>query len=418
MKCPYCNSELPDNSRFCDKCGQEISTENSGSLNSNNYWEDYQSKTSKADSEYQALVQKENDKLRSKRKMVIAAIVAIVLVVAMIVVVNIIRKNDMKSIISDAEALAANQNYQGAYELVSDGLKNYPKSEDMQEKADEYGEAWISATISEADLIAQSGDYESALDLVQTRLVTFPESDKLEQKVQDYTAELNKRICKTYSGTYSAGNTRGFDLEIISCDYKGHINAIFSFYGIDGSDMLFGSYKMEGDILNSFDDGSVEASLVGTEWIEQPGSFYMIDFNISINADQTLLTADDYEISGKVVDPVDYSPLVKTYSGTYKPGWGVTGLDLTILSCNSNGHIKAEFSFYKTSQNSSAKTGKFSMIGRIAETYSDGSVKIDLVGDEWIDSPGGMVMMIDFSIIINAQRDASYSDDYEINLAG
>lgn len=417
MKCPYCRSELPDNSRFCDKCGQEISSQNSGSQNSQNYWEDYQSKTSKADNEYQAIVQKENDKLRSKRKMVIAAIVAIVLVVALIVVVNIIRENDMKSIISEAEALAANQDYEAAFELVNDGLVTYPKSEAMQEKVDEYGEAWISVIISEADSLAADGDYESALDMVNTHLITFPESEKLQKKVQDYTGELNKRICKTYSGTYSAGNTRGFDLEIISCDYKGHINAVFSFYSIDDSDMLFGSYKMEGDILNSFDDGSVEASLVGTEWIEQPGSFYMIDFNISINADQTLLTADDYEVSGKVVDPVDYSPLVKTYSGTYRPNWGVMGLDLTILSCNDNGHIRATFSFYKTSQSSNGKTGKFAMIGRIAETYPDGSVKIDLIGDEWIDNPGGAVM-IDFSIIINAQRDAAYSDDYEIKLAG
>lgn len=418
MKCPYCSSELPDNSKFCDKCGQEIFTQNSSSQSSQNYWEDYQSKARKADNEYLAIIQKANNELKSKRKKVIVAIVAIIFIVAMIVSVNIIRENGRQSIISKAETLAANQNYQEAYDLVNDGLNNYPNSKAIQEKVVEYGEAWISDTISKANIIAQNGNYEKALELVQARLTTFPESDKLEKKVQEYTVELNKRICKTYSGTYYAGNTRGFDLEIISCDYNGHISAVFSFYDIDDSDMLFGSYKMEGDILNSFDDGSVEASLIGTEWVEQPRNFYMIDFNISINGNQTLLTADNYEISGKAVDPIDYSSLVKTYSGTYKPDWGVTGLDLTILSCNNNGHIKAEFSFYNTPQNSNAKTGKFSMIGRISETHSDGSVKIDLIGDEWINRPSGNVIMLDFSIIINTQRDTVYSDDYEIKLVG
>ena len=324
----------------------------------------------------------------------------------------------MNSILSDAAELAAEQDYQSAYELVSDGLKNYPKSESMQEKVEEYGKAWISATIAESKVLANSGDYEGALDLVENRLATFPESTDLKQRVMVYTAELNKRFCNTYSGTYSAGNTRGFDLEITSCDYEGNINAVFSFYSIDDSNMLFGSYKMEGNILKSFEDGSMEAALTGTEWINKPGSFSMINFNIKISADKTRLDSDDYEINGTIVEPVDYSPLVKTYSGTYKPGWGVTGLDLTILSCDDNGHVKAEFSFYKTSQNSSARTGKFSLIGRIAETYPDGSVRVDLVGDEWINSPGGMVMMIDFSIIINDERNAAYSDDYEIKLAG
>lgn len=418
MKCSYCNSELPENSRFCDNCGQEVSTQINRSGDSNTYWDDYQAKATKADKEYQVLVQQENDKLKGKRKKIIAAVISVVLIIASIVCIKVFREKKMESIIYEAEALAASDNYESAYKLVHSSLDTYPNSKVMQQKVEEYAEGWISSTLLDAGLLAKGGDYEGALDMINTRLSTFPDSEELQEKANVYKGELNKQFCKTYSGTYDAGVERGFDLEIISCDYNGHIDAIFSFYSIDESEKLFGSYRMEGDIVSTLNDGSIVASLAGTGWINQPGSYYMIDFEIAIDADKKQLTSEDYEIRGVAVDPIDYSDIVKTFSGTYKPSWGVTGLDIIIRSCDDTGHITAEFSFYPTNQNSSAKKGRYSMIGRVAQTYSDGSLRVDLVSNEWIESPGGMVMMLDVSIIINAERNEAYSDDYQIKLAG
>lgn len=58
------------------------------------------------------------------------------------------------------------------------------------------------------------------------------------------------------------------------------------------------------------------------------------------------------------------------------------------------------------------------MIGRVAQTYTDGSLRADFISNEWIESPGGMVMMLDVSVIINAELNEAYSDVYQIKLAG
>ena len=100
MRCPYCKTELPENSKFCDNCGQEITALDTGSQHSNNYWEDYQSKAAKADSDYQALVRQENDKLREKRKRILAAIICVVIVAASIISIKVFREKKMESLLN------------------------------------------------------------------------------------------------------------------------------------------------------------------------------------------------------------------------------------------------------------------------------------------------------------------------------
>ena len=232
----------------------------------------------------------------------------------------------------------------------------------------------------------------------------------------------NESIVKTYTGTYSEGSLQslhGFDLEILSYDENGHVEAVFSFYNADGTKDLFGSYKMEGEMVLKV-NGSVSIQLTGTEWIEQPLGYHMLsDMEVAINADRTILSSEKYELYGVEKDAnglYDVSDIAKTYSGTYTTNWGVTGMDLTITSCDvNNGYVQAESYFYPGEESSKAKTGRFTMIGRVVYVYPDGSVKLALMGDEWIEEPDGAVML-NFNLTINKDRTEATSDRYQMNL--
>lgn len=75
------------------------------------------------------------------------------------------------SIISEAETLASEEDYEGALAKVQAGLVTYPKSADLQNKADEYTEALNAQvkakTLDEAKTLADSGDYVGAMAVIK-----------------------------------------------------------------------------------------------------------------------------------------------------------------------------------------------------------------------------------------------------------
>ena len=423
MRCPYCKSELQDGSKFCEKCGQEILTKNDSSQTSKNYWDEYQAQTQKEVEDYKIMVQKSKDEQVIEKKKRVLRVIAASIIILIAASVIMIRNAKVRSIIADADSMIQDGNYEFALNRIEQGLETHPGSKALQAKIEEYSGLWITSILSSTDELATNGDYESALNAAKSGLVYFPESDELQQKVEEYTAQLNTKIARTYTGTYSIGNVgsiRGFDLEIINCDLDGNIEAIFSFYSVMDSDDLFGDFRMEGNVIDNLNDGSIVASLKGTEWINQPGSFYMMNFDVTFNEDKTIITSEDFNIFGidKAMDePFDYPEIVKTFSGTYKPTWGISGLDLCILNCNEKtGDVTAEFNFYQIDDNDRAKNGRFLMIGKIVNIYPDGAIKIALKGDEWIDKPSS-TSMIDFYLTINAARDAATADSYQIELS-
>lgn len=228
-------------------------------------------------------------------------------------------------------------------------------------------------------------------------------------------------ITKTYTGTYIAGSgMRGFDLEITSCD-ENQVQAVFSFYATEyGINSPFGSYEMEGSIVEVIDNNEVIISLLGTNWIVQPGGYYMIDFDITLNIEESTINSNDYELYGleeslQIMRGYNYQTMLKTYTGTYVAGQGVTCLDLNILSCNEYGQVEAEFYFYPHEHNQDVATGKYKMNGKVRSILPDGSVEIVLQGIEWIENPGGYQMM-DFIINIDTEHKNAVSDSYQINL--
>ena len=83
------------------------------------------------------------------------------------------------SIITEAEALAAAEDYEGALKKVQTGLATYPKSEDLQEKSAKYTTALNAqikeTTIADAQKLADSGDYKAAMSLIQKAIDTYGE---------------------------------------------------------------------------------------------------------------------------------------------------------------------------------------------------------------------------------------------------
>lgn len=89
MRCPYCNCELSAESKFCDKCGQELRTVADSSQTSKNYWEDYQKKVEKEvllDREMVAQTKKQNRKARNATIICITICLAILAAIAFLIV--------------------------------------------------------------------------------------------------------------------------------------------------------------------------------------------------------------------------------------------------------------------------------------------------------------------------------------------
>ena len=105
-----------------------------------------------------------------------------------------IEDEQIASIISEADALAAEEDYEGALAEVDAGLLSYPESAVLQEKANEYTNALNAQvkaeTLDGAKTLADSGDYVSAIELIKNAQETQGDNT-------DYRFAL-----KTYSDAY------------------------------------------------------------------------------------------------------------------------------------------------------------------------------------------------------------------------
>ena len=232
-------------------------------------------------------------------------------------------------------------------------------------------------------------------------------------------------IVKTYTGTYQVDETTvlGLDVEIISCNESGNVNASVAAYSLEGTGgNTYLSCAMTGQIVGENEDGSVDLLLTFQQWIVEPRYGFddaLESLTLEINADRTKLISQDkaiYCVDASGDNMYAYTNIVKTYTGTYVPNWGVTDLDLTILACDpKTGAISAEFYFHPNAHNADVSSGTFSMIGQVLRENEDGSITIGLVGQEWIDDPGG-ASMIDFYLTINKDGTMATSDQYQIYL--
>lgn len=202
----------------------------------------------------------------------------------------------------------------------------------------------------------------------------------------------------------------------IELDLVDHTSELITIY-VDNPDKVF---TLNWDAPSMVDveevsNGNGELSFKLTSKNSGEGfiSFSLIDLN-----DETIVY--DIEkvqivVTGSTPENDGFSSIANTYVGTYSAGQGKTSLEFSILSCDMDGNIEAEFVFYARPDNPGVPSGKYKMQGTILQEYSDGSLDIDMHGIEWIEQPSAY-MMLDFVARINAEKDRITSNDYEIDL--
>lgn len=99
-------------------------------------------------------------------------------------------EEQIASIISDADALAAKEDYEGALAKVQTGLVTYPKSEELQKKSEEYTSALNAQVktdaLTAAETLAQTGDYLGAFNTVDQAISTIGQDGELASKAKEY----------------------------------------------------------------------------------------------------------------------------------------------------------------------------------------------------------------------------------------
>ena len=252
-------------------------------------------------------------------------------------------EEQIANIISEAEALAAQDDYEGALVKVQTGLVTYPKSAKLQEKTDEYTnklqEQVIASVLSEAEDLASKEDYEGALVKVQAGLVAYPDSTELQDKADEYTKALNAQIKEktlaeanalANSGDYvsaialikNAQETQGDDAE-----YQSAFMAYSSAYKtevIASADAL----AVNGDYVGALEAVGTASAVIGddaelSEKATEYENAYALD--ISAQVDALLATNDIVEAKALLQSAAKEFPNNETIKSrieelnTYKP---------------------------------------------------------------------------------------------------
>ena len=99
-------------------------------------------------------------------------------------------EEQIASIISEADALAAEEDYEGALAKIQTGLTIYPKSEELQKKSEEYTSALNAQVktdaLTTAETLAQTGDYLGAFNTVDQAISTIGEDEELASRAKEY----------------------------------------------------------------------------------------------------------------------------------------------------------------------------------------------------------------------------------------
>lgn len=92
--------------------------------------------------------------------------------------------DEVNSILASAKQKADQDDYESAYKIVKDGLKQHPDSAELKAKADEYQRERdeIEDVIDRAQANVSSHSYDRALDVIEEGLETYPNSQKLKNE--------------------------------------------------------------------------------------------------------------------------------------------------------------------------------------------------------------------------------------------
>ena len=99
-------------------------------------------------------------------------------------------EKEIAAIISEAEALANEEDYEGALAKVNAGLKTFPKSENLKKKSEEYNSALKAKVkadaLENANGFAQQEDYLNAYKAINQAIATVGDDAELTAKATEY----------------------------------------------------------------------------------------------------------------------------------------------------------------------------------------------------------------------------------------
>ncbi len=333
-------------------------------------------------------------------------------------------KEAVEEALEQAESLAKGGDYAAAIAIL-DEADDSLDSDELKDARRAYCDEYKEQVLKEADRSISRNDYANAQKMLSAAIAIIGEDEELEEKLESLNSESAEEVLYSYSGMYYPDgrpqNVRSFDLFIKSINGSS-VTAQFTYYNPDGTRDVTGIYNMEGDNYTENADGTASVTLNGTTWVRVPedGSRDMLSgLQFTFSDDMNVVTADEGRLFGKdntVTGQYDHPEVIRSYTGTYRSNWGETGMDLVISSCDKDtGMVEAECTFYPVYENSRAKTGSYTMAGRVFSENADGSVTLVLMGDEWLNKPAD-TSMIDFYLTVGADGMTATSDQYDINL--
>ena len=201
-------------------------------------------------------------------------------------------KQQISTFLTDAEALAANGDYEGALSKIQTGLAAYPTSTDLQQKADEYAAARDTQaqekTLADAKSFVDSGDYSSAIALLQKALQT--QSDN----------EAYQNTLSTYCNAYKTSATASADSLATSGDYAGAMKAIQTAAAVLSDDAELSAKATE------YENKYVADATTQADTLAAQGDY---DSAISLLETAKAATGDNDTLTNKIKELTDSKPV-------------------------------------------------------------------------------------------------------------
>ena len=313
--------------------------------------------------------------------------------------------------IEEAEALAADEDYEGALTRIKTALVTYPKSEALQAKETEYTKALVAqvkaATLEEAASLAESGDYMSAIALIKNAQETNGED-------AEYTNAYN-----TYCTSYKAEVIGQADEFAGSGDYLGALQIMGTATAVIGDDSELAA-KSQG-----YEDTYVSEVIAQAEELlaakDYDGADELVNAakkqfrnNAALDAESQII-ASARPVGSKDIMQI-LSASVLSQSGTYKAYLGSDSINAFAEDQHNAFSINTAASYNMWGggvQNVSFKISDFTFdtlsFTICGETGTSGSVTIDVYLDRSVEdgSPDYSFNLDDAPYPVNAVIDVS-----------
>lgn len=143
--------------------------------------------------------------------------------------------------------------------------------------------------------------------------------------------------------------------------------------------------------------------------------YYLIEEETTEETTTTVkVTTTEATTEAATLSIKDLKKLVSTYSGTYVAEQGVTGLDLSVFSCDEDGVVQALFSFHEDPSNTGVPSGSYLMEGVVTEADKK-TIVVDFKGSEWEKKPD-IYSIVEFTACFDLKKGTVTSDEYELEL--